>query len=168
MPQGGSVTVVPTTLGDAERAYFDAQAEWLYSDPKLVADLLKAPPQEMHRRIRKAAELREQVMEKKTVYLDAILKHFSDTRALLVSSPGAQLPVPVLRQNLEDEQSRILTEIDRVDAMIHDLPQDDRYAFVLHELNTGRTELVNLQVTIALPGVTPRRVPVAPRLTAGV
>jgi hypothetical protein len=144
-----SVTLQPPTLGDAERAYRDAQSEWLNADPKLAADLFRGNPQEMHRRIRQTASLRDQMMEKKSVYLDLVVKHFDETRARLVNLSGAQLPVPELRQNLEAEQSRILGEIDRLDALIRDLPQDDLYALVLHELNAERTQLVNLQVSLA-------------------
>jgi hypothetical protein len=143
------VAIQPPTLGDAERAYREAQQEWLNADPNLAADLFKGNPQEMHKRIQRTAALRDQMMEKKAVYLDLVVKHFDETRARLSSAKSAQLPIPELRQNLEDEQSRVLGEMDRLDGLIHDLPQDDLYALVAHELNAERTQLVNLQVSLA-------------------
>ena len=123
LPQG-KIRLEPSNLGEAEEDYRSAQLDWLNADPNLAADLFKGNPQEMHKRIQRTADLRDQMMEKKSVYLDLIVKHFNETRAR-VAIPDAQIPIPELRRDLEDEQSRLLGEQERLDALIHDLPQDD-------------------------------------------
>ena len=148
LPQG-KIRLEPSNLGEAEEDYRSAQLDWLNADPNLAADLFKGNPQEMHKRIQRTADLRDQMMEKKSVYLDLIVKHFNETRARL-AIPDAQIPIPELRRDLEDEQSRLLGEQERLDALIHDLPQDDLYTLVAHELNVERTQLVNLQNSVAL------------------
>jgi hypothetical protein len=150
LPGQQHVTLEPT-LGIAQQEYRQAQAAWLREDPNsITADLLTANPADMHRRIAKIRSLRDDMMDKKLVYLDLIVKRYGDLRTRLTAADHSELPIPELRKGLQDEQSRLLAEQDRLESLIRDLPQGDEYTFVMRDLNAERTELVNLQNGIAM------------------
>jgi hypothetical protein len=120
-----SVRIEPS-LGVASQEYRSAQEAWLHDDPSLAADLHSGKPEQIHQRIQRAAALRDEMMGKKAIY------------------------VAELRKGLEEEQSLALTDQERLEALIRDLPQGDEYSLVMRELNAERTELINLQNAIAL------------------
>jgi hypothetical protein len=147
--QGGKVAYEPT-LGVAEQAYREAQEAWLREDPNLTAELLTGKAAEMHKRIGRVKALRDDVMDKKVVYLDQIIKRFADMRGRLTGVGTSQLPIPELRKGLEDEQSVLLGDQDRLESLMRDLPQGDEYSLVMRELSAEKTDLVNLQNAIAM------------------
>lgn len=121
-----------------------------WPEANLTAELLTGNAADMHKRIRHVADLREDVMQKKSVYLDLIVKRFADMRGRLSAQGQSQLPVPELRKGLQDEQSLLLADQERLESLIRDLPQGDEYTLVMRELNSEKTELVNLQNAIAM------------------
>jgi hypothetical protein len=146
--QGGKVVYEPT-LGVAEQAYREAQEAWLNEDSNLSADLLTGKAADVHKRISRKRALSDDMMDKKVVYFDQIIKRFAEMRGRLAGTGSSQLPIPELRKGLEVEQSKLLEDQDRLDALIRDLPQGDEYALVMRELAAERTDLVNLQNTVA-------------------
>jgi hypothetical protein len=144
-----SVRIEPS-LGVASQEYRSAQEAWLHDDPSLAADLHSGKPEQIHQRIQRAAALRDEMMGKKAIYLDLIVKRFGEMRSRLSGIGNAALPVAELRKGLEEEQSLALTDQERLEALIRDLPQGDEYSLVMRELNAERTELINLQNAIAL------------------
>jgi hypothetical protein len=146
--QGGKVVYEPT-LGVAEQAYREAQEAWLGEDANLSAQLLTGNAADMHKRIGRKKALSDDMMEKKVVYFDQIIKRFAEMRGRLAGTGNLQLPIAELRKGLEEEQSKLLGDQDRLDALIRDLPQGDEYSLVMRELTAERTELVNLQNTVA-------------------
>ena len=148
-PQQRKVVADPPSLGEAERDYRNAQQEWLNADPNLEADFLKGNPREIHNRITRSAALKDEMMQKKAVYLDLVVAHFAETRARLSSAKGVDLPIPEMRQRLEAEQTRVLSEIERLDDLIRDFSQDDLYAIVVHNMNAERAQLAEVQLSLA-------------------
>ena len=146
--QGGKIAYEPT-LGVAEQAYRQAQEAWLGEDANLSAELLTGNPVDMHKRIGRKRALSDDMMEKKVVYFDQIIKRFADMRGRLAGAGDSQLPISELRKGLEDEQSKLLGDQDRLDALMRDLPQGDEYSLVMRELTAEKTALVNLQNTVA-------------------
>jgi len=142
--------VFKPTLGIAEQQYREAQEAWLREDPNLAADLLTGNPAEMHKRIRRIASLRDDVMDKKVVYLDLVVKRFGEIRGRIEGAAQTQLPVGDLKKELQDEQSRLLEDQERIESLIQDLPQGDDYALVMRELTAEKDELVKLQNAIAM------------------
>jgi hypothetical protein len=141
---------IEPSIGTAEDQYRQAQEDWLREDtPALAAELLSGPPAVIHQRIRRAATLRDTMMEKKDVYLDLIIKRFGETRARLANVSGAKLPVSDLKNDLDEQQTLILADQERLEALMHDLPQGDEYALVMRELQAQHADLVNVQNALA-------------------
>jgi hypothetical protein len=141
---------IEPSIGTAENEYRQAQEDWLREDtPGLAAELLSGPPAQIHQRIHRAAALRDTMMEKKDVYLDLIIKRFGDTRARLANVSGAKLPVADLKNDLDEQQTLILADQERLEALMRDLPQGDEYALVMRELQAQHAELVNVQNALA-------------------
>jgi hypothetical protein len=74
-----NVTLVPD-IGVAQAEYHDAMEAWLHNDRDLEKDLLTGEKEQMRRRVRKAAALRDEVMVKKQAYLDLIVQRLKETR----------------------------------------------------------------------------------------
>jgi hypothetical protein len=134
----------------AEAEYRDAQDAWLRNDPTLEKDLYKANPAEMRQRIHRAASLRDDVMVKKGVYLDLLAQRTRETRKLLGESSSAMVPAATIKKDLETQQMRILADQDRLDLLLHDLPQGDEYLLVRRALEGERADLINAQNSLAL------------------
>ena len=92
----------------------------------------------MHKRIGRKRALSDDMMEKKVVYFDQIIKRFAEMRGRLTGAGDSQLPIPELRKGLEEEQSKLLGDQDRLDALMRDLPQGDEYSLVMRELTAEK------------------------------
>lgn len=134
----------------AESEYRDAQEAWLKNDPNLEQDLYKRNREEIRGRIRRAAALRDDVMVKKEVYLGLLVKRFDDLGHRLSGLGDAKIPAEQLKKDLEQEQSRLLNEQERLEALIRDLPPGDEYSLVRRAMEAERTDLVGLQNSVAL------------------
>jgi len=139
---------VPQETATAEVAFLEAEEAFLHADPTLERDLHKVSPAEAHRRINRAAELANDAMEKRQVYLDVLISRTKQLRNRLSELETGQLPAEKLRSDLEQDQSRILSEQDSVEALIRDFPGEDN-VLVRHHLEEERSRLVNLQNNIA-------------------
>jgi hypothetical protein len=140
------------SIAVAESEYREAQEAWLHNDTSLMNDLFKGNKEEIRGRIHRAASLRDTMMAKKEVYLNLLIQRAEDSRQRLagVSTPGAMLPIQDMKAGLAEEQERILSDQDRLEALMRDLPQGDEYSLVRHELEKEKTDLVNLQNAVAL------------------
>jgi hypothetical protein len=143
------VQVVPD-IAIAEAEYRDAQEASVHNDPNLEKDLFKADPEQIRRRIRRAASLSDDAMVKKGAYLDAIVLRFKDVRTRLGQSDNAKIPTAALRKDLEAQQGSTLDEEERLNGLLHDLPEGDEYLLVRRALEDELATLVNLQNNIAL------------------
>lgn len=137
-------------LAIAESEYRDAQEAWLKNDPNLERDLFKANPNDIRRRIRRAASLRDDVMVKKEVYLSSLVKRFDDVKTRLLETKDAHLPTDQLKASLNREQTRLLSEQERLELQIRDLPPGDEYALLRRSMEAERNDLVALQNNVAL------------------
>jgi len=147
--QAQQLSIPPGDIGMAEAAYRDAEEAWLRNDPGLEQDLLKVKPEEALRRIRRESALRDDVMAKKQTYLDELIKKVAVFRERLAQGTEGRLPAASIKKDLEQQQSRILAEQDRLEQLIADLPPGDEYTLVRRPLEDERTRLVNLQNNIA-------------------
>jgi hypothetical protein len=134
----------------AEAEYRDADEAWLRNDPNLTKDLLKADPEDVRRRIHRAAALREDVMTKKATYLQLIIERLQETRKRLLQASEGAIPTAALEQDLQAQHARALDEQDRVESLLRDLPQGDEYLPVKHALNEERTSLIALEKNIVM------------------
>jgi len=133
----------------AEAAYRDAEEAWIRNDPNLEKDLFKINPEDARRRIRHSAALRDEVMSKKQGYLDLLIQRTEQTRNRLAQSDTGMIPSASLKSDLEQQQTRILGEQERLDELIRDLPPGDEYLLVRRPLEDERQRLVNLQNNLA-------------------
>jgi hypothetical protein len=140
------------SIAIAESEYREAQDAWLHGDPNLVNDLFKSNKEEIRGRIHRAASLRDTMMAKKEVYLNLMIQRAEDSRQRLAgaTASGALLPVEEIKAGMAQEQERILSDQDRLEALLRDLPQGDDYSLVRRELEKERTDLITLQNAIAL------------------
>src|SRR5579871_5020373 len=106
---GQSVTVMPD-IAIAEAEYRDATEAWIHNDPNLEADLFKGDKEQMRRRVRRAATLRDDVMTKKETYLNALLARLETIRGQLTGRLDSSMPIETMRRNLEAEQNHTLEE----------------------------------------------------------
>ena len=144
-----SLQLIPD-ISLAEAEYRDATQAWISNDPYLERDLTKGNPEEMRRRVRRAAALADDLMVKKIAYIDALAQRVEDTRRRVSQASGGAIPTEALKKDLADQQTRILDEETRLEALLNDLPPGDEYLFVRGPLEEERTDLVKLQNTIAL------------------
>jgi hypothetical protein len=144
--------VYQPSIAVAESEYREAQQAWLNSDPNLVNDLFKGNKEEIRGRIHRAASLRDNMMAKKAAYLALMIQRIDDSRKRLASAtaPGANLPVEEIKSGLEQEQTRVLSNQDRLEGLLRDLPEGDEYSLVRRELEKERTDLITLQNALAL------------------
>src|SRR5262245_16305877 len=88
----------------AEAEWRDAQQAWMQSDPTgLVRDLYKKDPAVMQQRIRRVAELRDNEVAKRQVYLDAMIQRVAGLRGRFASSTSgasAKIPAGELKKDL--------------------------------------------------------------------
>lgn len=146
---GQKVTLVPD-VGVAQAEYHEALESWLQNDRNLEKELLTGEPEQMRRRVKKAAALRDDVMVKKQTYLDLIIARLRETRAHLAPANASEIPVKDLKKDLEAQQGRILGDQERLDDFLRSLPEGDEYLLVRRALDAERASLVNLQNTVAL------------------
>jgi hypothetical protein len=146
---GQSVTLLPD-IGVAQAEYHDAIEAWLHSDRDLEKDLLTGEAEQMRRRVKKAAVLRDEVMVKKQAYLDLIVQRLRDTRAHLAPANASEIPVSDFKKDLEAQQGRMLGDQERLDELLKEIPEGDEYFMVRRALEAERTSLINLQNTVAL------------------
>ncbi len=144
-----SVRMMPD-LALAESEYRDAQEAWLKSDPNLERDLYRTNPEEMRRRIRRAASLRDDVMAKKEAYLGFLVVRFDQIKSQLLQTKDAKLPTKELKSSLEQDQERLLSEQERVEGLIREMPQGDEYFLVRRAMESEKTDLIGLHNNIAL------------------
>lgn len=140
------------SIAVAESEYREAQEAWLHNDPTLMDDLFKSNKEEIRGRIHRAASLRDAMMAKKDVYLTILIQRAEESRQRLagVIATGAMLPIQDMKAGLAQEQERLLSEQESLDALMRDLPQGDEYSLVRRELDKEKADLVNLQNAIAL------------------
>jgi hypothetical protein len=146
---GGQNLTMQPDVATAEAAYRDAEEAWLRSDPNLEKDLFNLNPEEARRRIKRNGLLREDVMVKKQGYLDLLIQRTEQMRSRLIESEGGMIPAEAVKKYLEQQQSQILADQDRLEQLIRDLPSGDEYLLVRRPLEDERTRLVNLANTVA-------------------
>jgi hypothetical protein len=144
-----SVRLVPN-IAVAETEYRDAREAWLRNDPNLVQDLYSAPPAEMRKRIEREAVLRDDVMSKKAVYFDFLVKRFDEIRTRLAGVKGGTVPVAQVTSDLQAEQSRLLAEQESVEARLADIPPGDEYTLVRRAMEAEKADLIQLQNNVAM------------------
>ena len=146
---GQNVTLVPD-IGVAQAEYHDAIEAWLHNDRDLEKDLLTGEKEQMRRRVRKAAALRDEVMVKKQAYLDLIVQRLKETRTHLAPANTSEIPVSDFRKDLEAQQARMLSDQERLNELLKEIPEGDEYFMVRRALEAERSSLINLQNTVAL------------------
>ena len=146
---GQALRLVPD-IAVAEAEYRDAQEAWIQNDPSLEKDLYTANPEEMRRRIHRAASLADDVMVKKEAYFTLFIQRMQDMRAKLAQTQGPGMPVEALKKDLDAQQMRLLSDQDRLELLLKDLPQGDEYALVRRQLEGERTDLISAQNNIAM------------------
>ena len=146
---GQKVELVPD-IAVAESEYRDANEAWLKNDPDLAKDLLKGDPEDVRRRIHKAAALRDDAMAKKQTYLGLVIERLQAARKRLPQTGEDLIPTAVLKRDLQAQQARVLNEQERVEGLLRDLPQSDEYLIARRALNDERSNLVTLQNDVAL------------------
>src|ERR1035441_1702144 len=146
---GQNVTLVPD-IGVAQAEYHDAMEAWLNNDRDLEKDLLTGEKEQMRRRVRKAAALRDEVMVKKQAYLDLIVLRLKETRSHLAPANASEIPVSDFRKDLEAQQARMLSDQERLNDLLKEIPEGDEYFMVRRALEAERSSLINLQNTVAL------------------
>src|ERR1035438_2622913 len=104
---GQALRLVPD-IAVAEAEYRDAQEAWIRNDPTLEKDLFKANPEEMRRRIHRAAALADDVMVKKEAYFGLFIQRMQDMRTRLNQMPDSGIPVESLKKDLDGQQMRLL------------------------------------------------------------
>jgi hypothetical protein len=134
----------------AESDYRDANEAWLKNDPGLAGDLFKGDPEDVRRRIHKAAALRDDAMAKQQTYLQLVIERLQDTRRRLTQASQGAIPTAAFKKDLESQQSRVLDEQERVEGLLRDLPEGDEYLLVRRALNEDRSNLVALQNDVAV------------------
>jgi hypothetical protein len=146
---GQALRLVPD-IAVAEAEYRDAQEAWTQNDPTLEKDLYKANPEDMRRRIHRAAALADDVMVKKEAYFNLFVQRLQDTRARLSQAPDASIPTADLKKDLDAQQMRLLGDEDRLELLMRDLPPGDEYVLVRRQLEAERSDLINAQNSIAM------------------
>src|ERR1035441_4719117 len=146
---GQNVTLAPD-IGVAQAEYHDAMEAWLNNDRDLEKDLLTGEKEQMRRRVRKAAALRDEVMVKKQAYLDLIVQRLKETRSHLAPANASEIPVSDFRKDLEAQQARMLSDQERLNDLLKEIPEGDEYFMVRRALEAERSSLINLQNTVAL------------------
>jgi hypothetical protein len=145
---GQHVEVIPD-IAIAEAEYRDANEACLQNDPSLERDLFTADPEQVRRRIHRAASLRDDAMAKKEVYLKAVILRLQNLRSRLSQGENGTIPTGTLRKSLEAQQAHTLDEQVKVEGQLRDLPEGDEYLLVRRALDEERTNLINLQNNIA-------------------
>jgi hypothetical protein len=146
---GQNVTLLPD-IGVAQAEYHDAVDAWLHNDRDLEKDLLTGEKEQMRRRVKVAAALRDDVMVKKGAYLDLIVLRLRETRAHLAPANASEIPATEFKKDLEAQQARMLTDQERLNDLLKEIPEGDEYFMVRRALEAERTSLINLQNTVAL------------------
>jgi hypothetical protein len=137
-------------LAVAQAEFLDAEQTWLKNDPHLESDLYKYKPEVVKPRIRRAAAMRDDVMQKKEVYLGIMVSRLDAIRARAATSRSAHLPTKELKEELLQEQARLLTQQDNLDGRIKELPEGDEYLLVRRAMEAERTDLISLQNNVAM------------------
>jgi uncharacterized protein (UPF0305 family) len=146
---GQALRLVPD-IAVAEAEYRDAQQAWIENDPTLEKDLYKGNPEEMRRRIHRAAALADDVMVKKEAYFSLFVQRLEDMRAKLNQTQDPGMPTEALKKDLDEQQTRLLGDQDRLELLLRDLPPGDEYLLVRRQLEGERSDLVNAQNNIAM------------------
>ena len=146
--RGQHVEVIPD-IAAAEAEYHDANEACLKNDPNLERDLFTADPEQVRRRIHRAATLRDDAMMKKEVYLKAEIQRLQNLRSRLHPGEIGTIPTGAERRSLETQQAHNLAEQQKVEGELRDLPEGDEYSSKRHLLDQERTDLINLQNTLA-------------------
>ncbi len=146
---GQALRLVPD-IAVAEAEYRDAQEAWIQNDPTLEKDLYKAPPDQVRQRIHRAAQLADDAMVKKEAYFNLFIQRMEDMRAKLNDTQGPGIPTEALKKDLDEQQTRLLGDQDRLELLLHDLPPGDEYALVRRQLEGERAELISAQNNVAM------------------
>lgn len=141
---------VEPDIAIVEAEYRDASENWLRNDPNLERDLFRGQPDEMRRRVRRAAGLRDVVMDKKATYVDLLVKRLQTMRSRLTQPDDGSLPAESLKRDLAAQQAHWLADQERLEALLRDMPEGDEYLLVRRALSDERINLVNLQNNIAM------------------
>jgi hypothetical protein len=145
---GQHVSVIPD-LAIAEAEYRDANEASLHNDPNLERELFNADPEQVRRRIRRAASLRDDAMLKKDVYLKAEIQRLQSLRNGMKLEEKGAIPTESERKSLEDQQARTLAEQGAVEKQLSDLPEDGESLPRRRALDQERIHLINLLSGIA-------------------
>jgi hypothetical protein len=144
---GQHVKIIPD-IGAAEAEYRDANEACLKNDPGLERDLFKADPEQMRRRIHRAASLRDDAMAKKEVYLKAEIQRLRVLQSRLTQGGIGTIPTEAERKSLVADQARTLAEQSRVEKELAELPEGDESLPKRRALDQERSHLINLQNTL--------------------
>src|ERR1017187_6961436 len=118
---GQALRLVPD-IAVAEAEYRDAQEAWVRNDPTLEKDLYNAPPDQVRQRIHRAAQLADDAMVKKEAYFNLFIQSMEDMRAKLNDTQGPGIPTDSLKKDLDEQQTRLLGDQDRLELLLRDLP----------------------------------------------
>ena len=142
-----SIEVQPS-LATAQAQYRDAEETWIKADPNLEADLYGARPSDMRLRIRRAAGLRDEVMQKKLTFLNFMVSRFDELQNRMGASKTLSTPTQDFRKDVEDEHTRLRDEQDRAEQRLRELPKSKEYSQVRYTIEAEQSALLNLQTTI--------------------
>ena len=145
---GAQVVQVVPDPGAAETQYRDAEEAWIKADPNLEADLYRVRPDEMRKRIRRVAILRDDAMVKKTSFLDFMVKRMDDVQKRMNAEASLAIPTQDFRKDLEEEQTRLREEQDRVKARLQELPKGQEYAQIKDTIEAEQADLLSLRSTV--------------------
>jgi hypothetical protein len=145
---GQNVTLLPN-IGVAQAEYNDALESWLHDDRTLEKDLLTGDPAQMRRRVKRAADLRDQVMIKKQAYLDLMIQSVRAARARLAPPDASEIPVKDFNKDMEAQEQSILSDRMRITEALRQLPAGDDSVLLRRALEAELASLDEVRTNIA-------------------
>jgi hypothetical protein len=96
-----------------------------------------------------AANLRDQAMAKKQVYLDAVIKSARQTRSRLAVPDSSEIPVGDFRKDMIEQQQRVLTEESRIEESLRRVAPSEESLMMRRQLEAELASLIDVQDSIA-------------------
>lgn len=115
------------------KEYEDALDAWKKNDPTLEQDLATGDPTALRGRIRRAADLQAGKSVKEIAYYNVMVRHTQAEQAELAQTVNTAIPLDSRRQSIRDDQARVQSELDEIEAQIRSLPADDKTFRPLYE-----------------------------------
>jgi hypothetical protein len=132
-----------------EAEYRDAVYAWSHADPNLAKDLLSVPPEEMRRRVRRVAGLRDDAMVKKRNYLTDLVARLQRAREQLMGEAPGHIPAEALGRNLADEEAQAESQQEHVEELLRALPPGANSAALRRDLEDEYARLAVLRRDLA-------------------